>query len=179
MDLDVFIAQHVKNSTQQQCFVHFPDRRNLASIGQHGLLSMKELRKRGIEIPAPGGNQLSMELDVACGMDAYVHLCFKTGHPMEKRARDEGTIQDLVHLHIRPDVIKIRGALITNDVANKSGITPGLAADMLDKIDLEVLYKWSNWKDNAILDRLKAAEKCELRIPEHVPLEYILNIQNG
>ncbi len=136
MDLDHFIAQHVSRSTQQRYFIHFTDDANLASIGEHGLLSMRQLRERGIEIPAPGGNEWSRQADEASGMDAYVHLSFKTGHPMEKGAVDGGNITNLRHLHIRPEVIKLPGVMITNDVANKSGVVPGPAATMLDQLDL-------------------------------------------
>jgi hypothetical protein len=65
--------------------------------------------------------------------------------------------------------------MITKDVANKSGVEPGLAAAMLDQLDLEVLYKWMNWKDPAIHKRLVDAEKCELLVPNEIPLKYILN----
>ncbi len=76
MDLDDFLAQHVSTSPQQRHYLHFTDEANLASIRKHGLLSMRQLKQRGIEIPAPGGNQWSQDADAASGMDAYVHLCF-------------------------------------------------------------------------------------------------------
>lgn len=176
MDLDHFIAEHVSRSTQQRYFIHFTDDANLASIRVHGLLSMRQLREGGIEIPAPGGNEWSRQADEASGMDAYVHLCFKTGHPMEKAAVDGGTITNLRRLHIRPEVIKLPGVLITNDVANKSGVVRGAAMTMLDQLDLEVLYTRTNWRDAAIRQRLVVAEKCEIIIPDHIPLEYIINI---
>ncbi len=176
MDLDRFIAQHVLRSAQQRHFVHFTDASNLASIGQHGLLSMRQLQERGIQIPAPGGNQWSRDADKASGMDAYVHLCFKTGHPMEKSAVDGGNIKDLRHVHIRPEVIKLAGVMITDDVANKSGVVPGNPATMLDQLDLEVLYKRTDWRDQSIRKRLIVAEKSEILIPDHIPLEYIINL---
>ncbi len=95
---------------------------------------------------------------------------------MEKSALDGGNIKNLRHLQIRPEVIKLRGAMITNDVANKRGVIPGPAASMLDKLDLEVLYKRMNWRDQAVYDRLVVAEKSELLIPNHIPLEYIINL---
>jgi ssDNA thymidine ADP-ribosyltransferase DarT-like protein len=176
MDLDRFITDHVLQSMQQRYFVHFTDSANLASIRQHGLLSMRELQRRGIEIPAAGGNQWSRDADKAAGMDAYVHLCFKRGHPMEKSAVDGGNIKDLRYLPIKPQVIKLPGVMITKDVSNKSGVVPGDPAAMLDQLDLEVLYKRTNWKDPEIYKRLVAAEKCELLIPDHIPLEHIMNI---
>lgn len=176
MDLDRFIAERVLGSPQQRHFIHFTDAANLDSIRRHGLLSMRQLRERGIQIPAPGGNRWSRDADEASGMDAYVHLCFKAGHPMEKSAVDGGNIKDLRHLQIRPEVIKLVGAMITNDVANKSGVVPGPAAAMLDQLDLEVLYTRTDWRDEAIYRRLVAAEKCELLIPNYIPPHFIINL---
>lgn len=178
MDLDVFL-ERISTSPQQGCFFHFTDRRNLRSIRKHGLLPTRELRRREIEIPAPGGNQWSQEADAAAGMDAYVHLCFKTGHPMEKRAQEGGNIQDLVHLQVRPDIIRLPKVLITDDVANKRGVKALPATSMLDELDLEVLYTRTNWSDPAIRGRLVAAEKCEILIPGGVPVDYILNLDDG
>jgi hypothetical protein len=176
VNLDDFLQQHVLGSPQQRYFIHFTDAANLPSIRQHGLLSMRELRRRRMEIPAPGGNQWSQEADEASGMDEYVHLCFKTGHPMEKGAIDGGAIRDLRHLQISPEVIKLPGVLITNDVSNKRGVKPGDPATMLDELDLEVLYKRTNWRDDAVRQRLVLAEKAELLIPKDIPTKYIINI---
>ena len=157
MDLEQFLANHVRSSSQQRWFIHFTDRSNLASIRKYGLLSMQELTRRKIPVEAPGGNQWSHEQDERTGMDAYVHLCFKTGHPMEKPALDDGRITNLVRLQIHPDVIKLPGVNITDDVSNKVGVSVETAATMLDKIDLEVLYKRLPWKDPAIRQRLVVA----------------------
>ena len=81
MNLDAFIAT-VKKSTQQVYFFHFTDTRNLASITEHGLLSMKNIRENDIETQ-PGGDESSVEIDRKLGMDQYVHLCFFDNHPME------------------------------------------------------------------------------------------------
>ena len=179
MDLDQFVQNIVRRSCQQRVFFHFTDERNLPSIRQHGLLSTQHLRESGISIPAPGGNEWSMDADQQSGMDAYVHLCFKLGHPMEYMARQDGRIENIFHLRIDPDVIKLPGVMITNDVSNKSGVLPQSASDMLDEIDLEVLYARTDWNDPAIQERLKAAEKCEVLIPDHVPFVCIGNLGNG
>lgn len=179
MDLDEFIGGIVKRSPQQQAFIHFTDKRNVPSIRQHGLLSTRQLRKMKIDVPAPGGNELSMEADKKFGMDAYVHLCFKTGHPMERSAIDDGRIENIMYLRIDPSVIKIPGVMITNGVSNKRGIALKPASEMLNEIDLEVLYTRTKWKDAGIQERLKVAEKCELLVPNSVPVDYITNLGNG
>ena len=100
-------------------------------------------------------------------------------HPMEYKARQDGRIENIFHLRIDPDVIKLPGVMITNDVSNKSGILPQSASDMLDEIDLEVLYNRTDWNGPAIQERLTAAEKSEVLIPGHVPVAYIVNLGNG
>ncbi|WP_186002521.1 DarT ssDNA thymidine ADP-ribosyltransferase family protein, partial [Mycobacterium sp. KBS0706] len=83
MELQNFLTEVVAKSTQNRCFYHFTDTRNLPSISAHGLLSMQELRARGLTVSATGGNSWSLDADSQCGMDAYVHLCFFDSHPME------------------------------------------------------------------------------------------------
>jgi hypothetical protein len=174
--VEKFIREVVLASGQHTCFYHFTDRRNLASIQRAaGILSMKELKDRGIVIPAPGGNDVSVEADRKCGMDDYVHLCFTRGHPMAHIAVKEERIKDIVWLRINPEIIKINGALITNDVSNKNGVTPKEIRDSLAEIDLEVIYKRLDRKDPIIHQRLSAADKYEILIPEIVPIEYVLN----
>src|ERR1700678_2645905 len=82
---------------------HFTDRRNLPFIREHGgLYPMTKLRKKNIEVPAPGGNDWSQDADGIKGMDAYVHLCFRATHPMEYVAREAGRIGDTIFLQIHP-----------------------------------------------------------------------------
>jgi hypothetical protein len=179
MDLDEFLKNHVLYSPQHRCFYHFTDRRNLPSIREHGMLSMQRLRAANIQVPAPGGNQWSQDADLMVGMDRYVHLCFTRNHPMAYLAQNDGRIQNAIYLQIKPEVIKNIGTMITLGVSNKAGIQPGPASAMLDRLDLEVLYKRTNWKDASVRQRLTDAEKCELLIPDHIPANVIMNLGNG
>jgi hypothetical protein len=68
-------------------FYHFTDQRNLPSIvAAGGILSWREARRQGINIPAPGGNELSRNLATAAGLDDFVSLCFRSTHRMERAA---------------------------------------------------------------------------------------------
>src|SRR5205085_10715012 len=70
---------------------HFTDRRNLDSIRKlGGLYPLAEMRRMGIDVPAPGGNEWSWDADGIKGFDEFVHLCFRATHPMEFAARAEG-----------------------------------------------------------------------------------------
>jgi hypothetical protein len=83
MDLDDFLKHHVEKSKQQTTFFHFTDTRNLDLIRKHGLLSRRRLRESSIQIPAPGGNQWSMDSADRLGLDRYVSLSLTASHPME------------------------------------------------------------------------------------------------
>lgn len=154
-------------------FFHFTDERNIPLIKEHGLLSNRELVRRGLKCLAPGGNQWSIDADVRTGMDRYVHLCLRKQHPMEYMARQEGRIQASRFLRIDPDVLLIGGAQLTDGVSNKTGVNRGDPIGMMHAIDWEVLYLRTNWKDPAIQERLKVASKYEVLIPDAVPVASI------
>jgi hypothetical protein len=159
---------------------HFTDRRNLAAIREHGgLYALAELRRRGIAIPAPGGNEWSHDEDVRKGLDEYIHLCFRWTHPMEYVARSEGRISDPVYLNVHPEVLQWEGVLFTPDVSNKSGVRPYSIDEASDMIDYEVLYTRTDWRDPVIKQRLLQAEKCEILVPGIIPLDLIRNFHNG
>ena len=159
---------------------HFTDRRNLASIREHGgLLPLAELRRRGIPIAAPGGNDWSHDEDVRRGLDEYVHLCFRWTHPMEHFARSEGRISDTIYLNVHPEVLQWEGVLFTPDVSNKSGVQTYSIEEASDMIDYEVLYTRTDWRDPAIQARLSHAEKSEILVPGFIPLELVRNFPNG
>jgi ssDNA thymidine ADP-ribosyltransferase, DarT len=161
------------------CFYHFTDTRNLPSIREHGLLSMRSIRQNRETPLAPGGNSWSQDADIRSGMDGYVHLCFFSDHPMEWLARQDGRIANSTFLRISPSVLRIPGVLITDGVANKSTVVPKSAEDMIAKLDLKVIYTRTDWKDSAIQERLKAAKLCEILVPAAVALPLIKSIPNG
>jgi hypothetical protein len=161
-------------------FFHFTDMRNVPSIKKlGGLYSLRELRKRGIEITSPGGNEWSHDADVQRGLDQYVHLCFRDSHPMEYLARKDGRIKDSIFLSIHPDVRRFEGVRFSADVSNKSGVPIHTVQDAVELIDFEVLYTKTDWHDSAIKARLQAAQKCELLVPDHIPLKYLQNCPHG
>lgn len=170
--LEEFVAVFSKAGAY---FYHFTDTRNLPSIREHGILSMAELKKRSVET-VPGGNQWSLDADKHFGMDEYVHVCFIRDHPMAYLAQQEGRIEHIKYLSIDPTVILQDGAMITDRVSNKRGAEPKAAREMFTKIDWEVLYTRTEWKDPAIQARLKIAKVCELLVPNHIPINLIKGI---
>lgn len=161
-------------------FYHFTDRRNLQMIQEHGgLYSLVMLRKLKIPVPAPGGNDWSHEADERKGLDRYVHLCFRPSHPMLFRAMQDNRIEVPIYLEIHPDALKMNGVMFTADVSNKAGVNICTLDQAREMVDFEVLYTRTNWNDPNIQQRLRQAEKCELLVPDHVPLKLIRNFPNG
>jgi hypothetical protein len=158
---------------------HFTDRRNLASIRESGgLYSWAKLQEMGVEVEAPGGDDWSHNADAMKGLDAYVHLCFRGRHPMEYRARLERRIVESVFLRIDPAVLEIEGVMCTDDVSNKSGVELYSIDDAAERIDFEVLCTYQDWNDPGIKERLRQAEKCEILVPDVVPIDLIRNLSS-
>jgi hypothetical protein len=174
MALDQIIAR-ISNSARHKTFYHFTDQKNLRSIReQGGILPMKTLRERGIVVPAPGGNDHSLDADRRFGMDAYVHLCFTRGHPMEWLARRDGRIETTAWLRIKPTILERAGVLVTAEVSNKRGVVPQEMEAGMASIDSAVIYDPYVWGPD-IKARLDIADKYEVLVPCIVPLEYVEN----
>jgi len=159
---------------------HFTDRRNLDLIRQRGgLFPLADLEDAGLEIPAPGSDEGSRLVDRRRNLHRYVHLCFKSNHPMEFVARQEGRIGDSIFLQVHASVIHWDGVLFCPGMANTNGITFHGIDAARGMIDYEVLYSRTNWSDPLVQQRLQAAEKYEILVPRAIPLDLIRNLPNG
>lgn len=154
-------------------FFHFTDHRNIPLIRETGLFSMRNQRECQRTAIAPGGNDWSFDADKRRGMDAYVHLCLFSEHPMEWLAKQEGRIEKSVFLKISPLVLNIAGTLIVDTVSNRADAQPKPAEEMISQLDLKVIYERTDWNDPAVQERLKVAKKYEILVPDLVPLEFI------
>jgi hypothetical protein len=164
-----------------QDLFHFTDSRNLPSIKTAGgLFSYVRLKEMGVMIPAPGGNDWSHQADAYKGMDKYVHLCFRPTHPMEYVAKAEGRIVSSVILNIHTDVLQIDGTRFTAGVSNKADAVTYSLKDAMEIIDFDMLYgPRKDWRNPEIQARLQQVEKYEILVPDHIPIERILNFPNG
>lgn len=167
---------------------HFTDVRNLDSIKSYGLLSSKELLRRGISPENPGGNIVSQNADSKKGVDAYVHLCFKDQHPMEYQKRQERHIDETEFLKISLDVLDFDGVMGCCGVANKTGVEILPIKEALGLMDLEILFGDNDFSKNAfnncrndderkeirdLRERYNEAKKYEILIPTEIPFKLI------
>jgi hypothetical protein len=174
MEIADFLT-YVAASTQHKRFYHFTDRRNLDSIRAHGLLCTAELRRLGM-LPnvVTGGDANSRASDTRNGVDKYVCLCFTTGHPMRHVAANDERKLDPVWLQIDPAVITLPGVMVTNAPSNQNGVVPHAANTGLGVLDLEIIYKWTDWTNPVFKARIAIADKYEVLVPGSVPIGRIL-----
>lgn len=163
------------------CLYHFTDVSNLPLIKEHGLLSLRELRKRGIRPPRPGSDLFSRKKDTDLGLDRFVRLCPKNMHPMEYRAKEEGRIGPTVFLEISCHVLRMPGICGCSRVAYKSGAVVRPLEEALDGFDLEVLFDIpfpEILEDEGTKNRFNKAKKSEILVPDHIPSSLILNLHD-
>lgn len=158
---------------------HFTDLSNLELIKQHGLLSLSELETRGIQIPAPGGNEWSHDADKIKRLHEYVHLAFVDEHPMEYCAREDGRIKKSIWLKIDVSIILEENVLFCADVSNKSGVGMLTAEQAKNDIDFDVLFTYMDWRDPLIQSRRQNAKKSEILVRKMIPIDKILMVKNG
>ncbi|UWR48928.1 DUF4433 domain-containing protein [Phaeobacter inhibens] len=176
MNVDELIEK-IKGSTQHKYLYHFTDEANFPSISAKGLLSKERMRAEGWWPPlATGGNSLSHDLDTFRGIDPYVSLCMTRSHGMKFLAQKDGRLPNPRYLGIHPEVLKIEGTRIAFGVANANGVEILPVAEAVQKLDAEVLYERTNWSDPAVQQRLQAAEKLEVLVPNNVPIELIAGV---
>lgn len=155
----------INGSTQHNCLYHFTDCANLKTIKERGLLSKRRMKKLGFWPHKPSGNELSWRLDERKGVDEFVSLCLTQNHPMSHVAEREGRIENVRYLRISPTVLHCPGVKFSFGVANKAGLPLVDLVNAIDKIDYEVLYTRTDWKDARVRERLRKAEKFEVLIP--------------
>ena len=172
MTVDELVTK-ISRSTQHRYLYHFTDKSNFSSIAAKGLLSKAKMREEGWWPDATGGNQLSWDLDALRGIDGYVNLCMTTNPLMKYLAQKDGRLPEPRYLAIKPAVLKMEGMRIAFGVANANEVEILPVADALEQLDVEVLYTRTDWTNAAIQQRLTAAEKLEVLVPDVVPRKLI------
>lgn len=160
---------------------HFTDKTNLPKIKElDGIYATARLRQVG-EAFCAGGDEDSLALDVRCGMDEYVHLCWAPCHPMAGRIKERKPGANLIYLKIDRSVLYTPGVKFATGVvyANDTEIVDLAEAVERKLINFHALYDWTDWRDPQAQANRRAAELCEILIPDYVPMAYIRNFPNG
>ncbi len=163
------------NQQRVKAFYHFTDWRNLESIKAHGgLYSWMSCNEKNIDIFLPGGNILSRHNDRKNGTQDYVKLSFCRNHPMAYRVAKEKEAE-LVLLAIDPRVATWDSTLFTDLNSTDSYHHCGGHSDFLrEYIDFEAIHTNYLRREDPRFKRHQA----EVMVHQHVPLDYILNIDS-
>lgn len=168
------LVKFIEKSAQHRTIYHFTDEANFPSIRQHGILSKEQLRAKDLWPPlATGGNELSWQLDRCRGIDQYVSLCLTRNHKMKFVANQAGRLPNPRYLAVRAEALLLPGVKVAFGIANANDVEILPLEQAVDKLDIEVLYTRTDWRDPTINARLQIAEKCEILIPNSVPVQLI------
>ena len=168
---DRFTIRKLLYNNKITCFYHFTSRKNIVSICQHGgLYSWHYLKAHQIDIPLQGGGELSQGLDRYKGVADYVHLSFCENHPMAYHLIQEG--EDIVVLKISTDVALLDGTMFTDMNAVDSQCSCAAGLEGLQKVNIAATKEKYLSSDNPLFKYKQA----EILVKTHIPLEYILNI---
>jgi hypothetical protein len=170
-------VKELLNSKGIRHLYHFTDEENLPLIRKHGILSCRELSRRQVTPPKPGGNDWSRRADSLNKVDKYVHLCLLDRHPMEFLAKKDRHIGRTRFLKICIEVLSFPGVMGCSEVANKAGAILQPIEQALGVIDLEILFGGIvNFQDENLRNRYNDAKKSEILIPKTIPPDLILNL---
>jgi hypothetical protein len=90
--------------------------------------------------------------------------------------RKEGRIERSKFLEIDRSVLNFDGVLFTIDVSNKRGVETCTLDEAEEMIDFAVIGGNIDYQDQDHLSRLRQVEKCEILVPDFIPIELIRNL---
>lgn len=165
--------RHLLISHGIKYFYHFTDERNLDSIRKYGgLLSWKSCNTYGVDIPAPGGDMQSRQLDMRYNLQDYVRLSFCDDHPMTYRHKKDG--KRLVLLKIKTDVALWENTLFTDINATDNNHSCGGSIEDLKKVNFVAVKKTYVSRE----DKDFKYHQAEILVKTVIPKEFIINLDN-
>lgn len=173
-------ANQIKEFLQEngiRKFYHFTDSRNLNSIKLNGgLFSWWYCENHNIEIPAPGGDGKSRELDQRHNLENYVRLSFAKNHPMRYIAEKDGRIFNAVLLEVSTEVATYKETLFTDMNAARTIFKQGDDVDFIkNNVKIDVV-KEKNQFSELVQRKGKEYYQAEVLVKEQIPIKDITNI---
>ena len=151
---------------------HFTDKENLKSIKKYSALySWYYCITNNIDIPVPGGNQLSRELDTRKGLHDFVRVSFTRNHPMMFVPPVRN--QNNVILEIDTEVIFWNGTQYANKNATRNDTNVGSTLNDFNQLRFD-LFKQPNHFQLSEDD--KPFYQGEILIPQKIPAKFIKNL---
>lgn len=95
---------------------------------------------------------------------------------MEYRAREDGRVVETKFIGVSPDVLKADGVMFSDDVSNKVGIVVRPLAEIDNFVDHDVIYKWADFKDPTVRDRMQVMKKFEILVPNRIAPELLTGL---
>ena len=154
------IDQCLKNNSIHSLY-HFTDRRNVDSIRSHGLLSLEACRKRGIEVPRPGGNTISQDQDHRNGFGNCIHLSLVKRSKMLGQATADERKLSPVWLEISSRVAIWKRTRF--DIGNSARYRPETGSEL---VDLEKIF--ADGRPNCPF-----LGQAEILVCSSIPVEFI------
>jgi len=165
--------QQILQQNGIKTFYHFTDRANVKSIKDHGgLYSWDYCGKHGIDIPYPGGDIQSRQLDIKYKLQDFVRLSFCNDHPMMYRLKQDG--RNLVLLTVKPDVAYLANTVFSDINATDSDHSHGKNIEDLKRVNFRATKRNYVRKDD---DDFKK-HQAEIIVKTWIPIEYIININD-
>lgn len=91
---------------------------------------------------------------------------------MAYRCRNDGRQPSQVYLGINPDVLLFPGVRIALGLANAHATQILPIADAIPHMDIDIIYRWVD-NPGSFFERMSAAEKIEVLVPNGIPAKFI------
>ena len=157
-------------------FYHFTDAAKLPSIIKNGgLLSYKSCLDKGISIPVRYDMAKSRDIDAKKNLEDYARVSFCKRLPKLYERQAESSDADFVLLYISTEVALLEGTLFTDKEATQDKFNSGGELKDLKQVNIQSTQKeYIPQKDDPEYWQYQS----EVLVKGHIPLEYIININN-
>ena len=146
---------------------HFTDASNVESIRKHGLLSASSITKQEL-VSTMNSDELSRNLDQACGLQDYVRLSFNANNPMRFVAVKEKRVTRPVIVVIKLEVVSRSGVLFSDCNATRKD---AVISPRPEVVSFDVV-KASNQFE--VKQSLRHLYQAEVLVPSPLPPEFIV-----